>query len=460
VIDKSPWIGTIYPEQPHFTMMQKFLRLTSNHLVMSGFYKGLSGLSLFVSIPFLIRYLGHEDYGIWVLVFTLFQWVLAMDFGIQSSLKTKIPILLQEEGVDFVKSYIKMTYKLSAYIALAIFIAFALFMFFYDLRSGLNITFHDKSFVYELFLINVFFFCINSVAGIHKSLYVAFLRGKFTEESLAVNQFGFLVLTILAIVTFPDIKVQHKLLLISIINGVFCLIVNLAYTIRFFKMEKMNLRTLVKMPKTYSTEILNLGYKFMGIQLGMMLFFTVDNYIISNNFGPKEVVPYDTVIKIFQLPVMVIFAALAPLWSMFAKDYAMGNYKGLLQNFRKFNLYFIAIFFLIIVLILLCPFIISLWIQEKIDIPSSLILYVGIVTLMRIFAAFYSYFLNGIGKLNKYIFIIIISVLLKIPLTFYLISRGLGINSVVISTLLLMLSWIIFIPLESYMTVYKLRKNA
>ena len=438
--------------------MQKTLRLTSNHLVMSGFYKGLSGLSLFVSIPFLIRYLGHADYGVWVLVFTLFQWVLVMDFGIQSSLKTKIPLLLQEKGVDFVKSYIKTTYKLSAYIAFGIFVLFAVFMFFYDLRSGLNITFHDKYFVYVLFLINVFFFCINSVAGIHKSLYVAFLKGKYTEESLAVNQFGFLILICLTIFLFPDIYVENKLLLISFINGFFCLIVNLAYTVRFFKMENLNLRTSVKTPRTYINEILNLGYKFMVIQLGMMLFFTIDNYIISNNFGPKEVVPYDTVNKIFQLPVMVIFAALAPLWSMFAKDYALGNFTELLKNFRKFNRYFIAIFFLIIVLILICPFIISIWIQGSLEIPDNLILYVGIITLMRIFAAFYSYFLNGIGKLNKYIFLIIISVLLKIPLTYYLIYHQFGINSVVISTLILMLSWIIFIPLESYIIVKKLRK--
>ena len=69
-------------------------RISNNHLIMSGVYKGISGISLFISIRLLLDYLGNENYGLWVLVFTLFQLVLLMDFGIQSSLKTKIPVLI------------------------------------------------------------------------------------------------------------------------------------------------------------------------------------------------------------------------------------------------------------------------------------------------------------------------------------------------------------------------------
>lgn len=75
-------------------MLQK---LKNNHLLMSGFYKGISGLSLFLSIPLLIGYFGDTNYGLWVMVFALFQWVFSMDFGLSSVLKTKIPILTFQE---------------------------------------------------------------------------------------------------------------------------------------------------------------------------------------------------------------------------------------------------------------------------------------------------------------------------------------------------------------------------
>jgi O-antigen/teichoic acid export membrane protein len=75
-------------------------KLLNNHLVMSGFYKSVSRLTLFLSVPLLINYLGNESHSVWVLVFTLFQWILLMDFGIQSLLKTKIPVLLHERKID------------------------------------------------------------------------------------------------------------------------------------------------------------------------------------------------------------------------------------------------------------------------------------------------------------------------------------------------------------------------
>lgn len=426
---------------------------------MSGFYKGISGLSLFISIPILINYLGKDNYAVWVLVFTLFQFVLLMDFGIQSSLKTKIPVLLHENKLDLLKSYIKTTYKISTYIAVIIFLIFLVFINFIDLKSLLNISFHSRLYINSLFVINIFFFCVNFVFNIHKSLYVAFLKGKYAEESLAVNQFGFLILLYLAIHFFPSINVENKLILITIINGMFCFIVNLFYTLKFFKKEKLNLNTSEKTPKDFVSEILKMGLKFMVIQLGMLFIFSSDNYIISNNFKPKDIVAYDTVSKLFQLPIMILFATLSPLWSMFAKDYLNKNYSNILNTFKKFNFYFIGLAIFITLFALVCPLIISVWIKEQLIIPKFLILYIAIVTCFRLFVSFYTFFLNGTGKLNNYMIILLISVALKIPLTYYLIHLNFGINSVILSTLLIMTIWFITIPYESYLIVNKLKKN-
>lgn len=426
---------------------------------MSGFYKGISGLSLFISIPILIKYLGSNDYGIWVLVFTLFQWVLVMDFGIQSSLKTKIPILSHTNQIGLIKSYIKITYLYAVVLGLFIFLSFTICIYVFDVQKVLNLSSHDKAFIHLLFMINIFFFCLNSVAGIHKSLYVAYLKGKYAEESLAVNQFGYLILITLCVIFFPNVKSGNKLLLISFINGLFCFFVNLYYTLRFFKSEKLNLKTDQKPPKNFVKDIIKTGLKFMAIQLGMMLFFTIDNYIISSNFSPKDVVPYDTVTKIFQLPIMILFAGLSPLWSMFAKDYVEKNKESLLLSFRKFNLYFVLISFLIFILYLVSPYIISIWIKQELEIPKNLILFIAVVTAFRIFSSFYSYFLNGVGRLNKFMLIVIISLALKIPLTYFLIHLKFGINSVALSTLFLMVLWVIFIPVECYNIVYKIKQN-
>ncbi len=437
-------------------MLQK---LKNNHLLMSGFYKGISGLSLFLSIPLLIGYFGDTNYGLWVMVFALFQWVFSMDFGLSSVLKTKIPILIHDNKIDFVKSYIIATYKITTIISLSIFICFFCLMQFIDLKKVLNIPFFDTVFIKNLFLLNVFLFCLNFIFNVQKSLFVAFLKGKYSEQSIAVNQIVFLLTLLFIVYFFSDLNYEQKLILVSLTNGIIGLIVNGLYTVYFFWLEKLNISTNIASPKGFISETIRLGFKYMIIQIGLLFVFSSDNYILSNAFGPKDVVPYEIINKLFQFPMMIIFAALSPLWSMFAKDYSDKNYLKLFSKFKKFNYSFVGISVLIIILFLICPFIISIWIKQKIHIPENLVFYVAIVTALRIFVSFYSFFLYGVEKINKYIIVLLLSLLIKFPLTFFLIHLGFGINSVAIATLLIMLVWIMIIPLECYLIVKKLEKR-
>jgi len=438
------------------TLLQK---ITQNHLIMSGMYKGISGLSLFVSIPILIRYLGDTDYGLWVLVFALFQWVLLMDFGLASVLKTKVPILIHENKQDLLKSYLKSTYKITAYIALFLFLLFLCLIFFIDLKAVLKIPVHSSLFVKKLFVINMFFFSLNFLFNVHKSLFVAFLKGKYAEQSIALNQILFLSSLGVLMLVAPKVASEDKLLYITLLNGIVCFLVNAAYTLFFFYREKLNLKTTEKTSKEFLREIIILGTKYMVIQVGLLVVFSSDNYILSSVFGPKDIVPYEVVNKYFQFPIMILFATLSPLWSMFAKNYIQNKKSVLLASFKRFNLLFMLMLLFIIFISAICPFVISIWIKDPVNVPDGLILYTATVTVFRVFVTFYTFFLNGIGKLNKYIILLLVSVVLKIPLSYYFIKLGFGINSVVISTLLILLIWIVYIPFECYNIVYKIKSD-
>jgi O-antigen/teichoic acid export membrane protein len=305
----------------------------------------------------------------------------------------------------------------------------------------------------------MFFFCLNFFFNVHKSLFVAFLKGKYAEQSIAVNQLLFLFSLGCLFFFAPNIISEEKLIYITLLNGLVCFLVNVAYTWFFFYQEKLNLKTTAKTSKEFLKEIIVLGTKYMIIQVGLLVVFSSDNYILSNAFGPKDIVPYEVVNKYFQFPIMILFATLSPLWSMFAKNYIQNKKAVLLKSFKRFNLLFIVMIGFIIFISVICPFVISIWIKDKVNVPEGLILYTAIATVFRVFVTFYTFFLNGIGKLNKYIILLLLSVVLKIPLSYYLIELGFGINSVMISTLLILLIWIIYIPLECYNIVYKIKSD-
>lgn len=435
-------------------MLQK---ISNNHLIMSGVYKGISGISLFVTIRLLMDYLGQENYGLWVLVFTLFQLVLLMDFGIQSSLKTKIPVLIAENNLDMIKSYIKTNYFLTIILAVFIFLIFLVFIYFIDLNTFLNIDFQSSKFVKTLFLLNIFFFCLGLIANLQKSLYVAFLKGKYAEESIAVNQIVLTFFVWICTLSLPNIDSTDKLLAITLINGFFTLAINLFYTNRFFKKEKINLKSSLNLKGTYLKDILRLGGKFLITQIGVMFIFSSDQYVISNAFGPSEVAIYEVVTKYFQFPVLVFMAVLNPMWSVFAKNYIDRNKEALSDSFRKFNKYYIAIIIVHIIAMLLCPFVLKLWIKESINVPAYFILLTALVATLRIFTVFYTYFLYGVGHLNLYILVLVLSVIVKVPLSYFFINLGFGINGVVLSSLMILIIWTIIFPFKSYRIINKIK---
>ena len=125
---------------------------------------------------------------------------------------------------------------------------------------------------------------------------------------------------------------------------------------------------------------------------------------------------------------------------------------------KKFNKFFIVIVIGLLILYTLTPFIVSIWLKENIAIPEYLVLLTTIVTALKIYVSFYTFFLNGIGKLNFYITILIISLILKIPLTYYFVDLNFGINSVLLSSLVIVLIWTLLIPYKCYKITESLNK--
>lgn len=430
--------------------------LKNNHIVLSGFYKSLSGLSLFISMSLLLRYLNKENYGLWNLVFTMFQWVLLMDFGIQSALKTKIPYLILEKNKNLLQLYIKSTYKTSSYIAIILFFICCIFVFTNNLGAIFNLNIYPESYLKKLFLLNFLFFCLNFIANIHKSLYVAFLKGKYAESSIFINQFGFMILLLVVYYFYKDISYPKKLILITIINGGFCFIVNLFFTIRFFLIEKMSIFIKGSFPKKLFLDSIKLGIKYMIIQLSMIFIFTIDSYIISYYFGTNSIAEYDFVTKYFQFPLMIIIAAFSPLWSMFTQNYLEKEKEKLLKQFRLFNKIFVVIVLSIIFAGFLYPFILKLWTRNSLTTSNNLIIASALLTGLRIYFSFYSNFLNGIGKLNFYMILLLLGLIFKFPLTFVLINLKFGINSVVLSSVIISIIWAILIPRYCYSILDKI----
>ena len=52
---------------------------------------------VFLTTSLTFKYLGNNDYGIWVTIYSIISWVYFLDFGFSNVIKTKLPTLLQDK---------------------------------------------------------------------------------------------------------------------------------------------------------------------------------------------------------------------------------------------------------------------------------------------------------------------------------------------------------------------------
>lgn len=429
--------------------MSKLLNLINNQIFLSAFYKGATGVFMFLTVSLLLSFLGDSTYGVWVLVFSMFQWSLFFDFGITNVLKSKIPEFIVKKESGKINRYISVSYTLTFCLALFVFLVFFLFIRNTEIAVFFNINL-PESFIFRLFIANGIFFCINILFSVNKSLFVGILKNHISEQAATVSQIFFLIAMGFLFLFLKEETPEKKIIWVTYVNGLGTLLVNGFYTFLFFKKHPYKV-VWINIPdfKEIAREIIAMGVRFMIIQAFMVVIFFSDPYLISHYLNPEDVSKYDIITKLFQFPLLIILSGLSSLWPLYAKYYHEHNYDWIKNSFSKFHRIMILIFAAILVLGLLSNTIIFLWIGKENYITTIVIYSIVIMTFLRIFFTFYANFFNGIGRLKSQIYLMGGGAVLKIPLTVYLLKNNFGVASVLLTTSLFLFIWSIVLFLQT-----------
>lgn len=426
----------------------KYLSGLSSQMIQNALYKGISGITLFATVYILVDYLGGDSYGSWIIIYTLFQWILYLDFGIANVLKSKIAELSVNRDFNLIGSFIKSSYKITSVIAVFIFLLIATGCFILDLGVSLNIP-HTRNYVNKLFILNSFFFCINFILSIQKSLYIGILRTHIAEQSAAVTQILTLILLVIVANFTPDENPESKLMIVSIISGSVNMAVSLLYTFLFFKSNLIPFKKAEKLQKDNLKLLLSFGSKFMILQALMIVIFSSDIYILATELPPSQITRYDLVTKYFMFPTLIVIAALSYLWPAFAQKYALKDHNWIQSAVNRFNIAILGMIVLLIPFSLICNTVLTLWVGKSFTVPFLFILNVALMTALRIYFTFYANFFNGIGNLNSQMVLMIIAAIFKIPVSIYLLNCNLELSSVVIVSNMFLLMCCVVLPIEA-----------
>ena len=410
----------------------------------------------FVLVPVLIFFLGKVEYGVWITVFSITNWIFTFDIGIGHGLRNKLTEALSLKDHDKASKIVSTSYFLISFFALTIFLIGVIIIVFSDFQSILNYKGSTNSYLQSFILLSLFFTVLNFILSLYKKLYLAIHKSYIIELVNLIFQIIYLVL----ILSWVYLDFSKSLINLIIIYGVINLIVSVAASIIFFKIKK-------KIPFSYKNfslkeakALFSLGGKFFIINISLLVILSTDNVIISNLLGPSHVTDYSIIQKVFQFLIVVFSIVLSSSWGLYSESIIKKDYKWIRENIRKMNFLFIGILIIGTLLYYFIEPILNIWIGKDIVLlPRGLVFYNMLYTFIFCFTNIYMFFINAANKINIQMYLYVIGALINIPLSIYLVNKLGTSTGVIIATIICILPLFIVMPIQTKRILKKLDNN-
>lgn len=409
--------------------------------------KGISIFLNFILVPILILFLGKVEYGVWITVFSITNWIFTFDMGISQGLRNKLTEALSTNNFKKASKVITTAYYLTTLFSIVLLLIGLLIIYFTDFQSLFNYDEKPNEYLRSFVNISLIFTILNFILSLYKKLYLSIHKSYFVELINVVFQLFF----VLSIAIWIYLEQQKSLVYLMIIFGSINLFVSIFATILFFKIKKNLYFSLKNFSIHLAKELFNLGGKFFIINISLLVILSTDNIIISKMLGPEFVTDYATVQKIFQFLIVIFTVIIASSWSLYSEALSNKDYKWIRQNFKKIVRYFLLIVVLGFLFLIFIEQILNIWIGKGIVIlPKGLALYFLLYSLIFCFANIYMFFINATNKISIQMYLYVLGALVNIPLSIFLVQKLNSSAGVILATIFSTLPLLIVMPLQAH----------
>jgi O-antigen/teichoic acid export membrane protein len=415
--------------------------------------KGISIAIGLVLVPLTINYINPSKYGIWLTLSSMIAWISFFDIGFTHGLRNKFAEAKAKGDKELVKKYISTTYYYISIIFISLWIVLLLANQFISWHKLLNLPLSAESEVSRLAILIFSYFCFQFIFRVINTILTA---DQQPAKASLVDMLGqlFALLTIFLLTKFTN----GSLLYLGIAVGVAPTVVSLSANLFLFNSKYKEYKPSIKyVRKEYAKDIMKLGVKFFVLQIAAMIQFETSLFIIAYNFGTTEVTNYSIAFKYFSVLQMGFMIMLSPLWSGVTDAYNKTDVTWIKNAVKKYLLLLIPFIILGLVMLVASDQVYRLWLGKNvvhIDFNISLLCFIFFSTGM--FSSIFVSVINGIGALRIQFFTAIIGSVCFFILSMALISYfHLGVQSVIISSILTNVFGYIIAPIQFYKIFYK-----
>jgi O-antigen/teichoic acid export membrane protein len=385
----------------------------------------LIGLSL---VPLTIHSINPVQFGIWLTISSMGAWISNFDIGLSHGLRNKLAHALALGETDNIKGYVSTTYAILFLVSLFVFFVFSFTGSFFDWNQILNINSSINYNIWPVIVVTLAGFCVQFALQPINTVLIA------THNPFKASLITFLgqLLTFVIIFVWTRYIPITLLMLVTIMVAGPILVMVLAHFYFFIgDLRKFSPR-FGAIQFTSAKSLLHTGGVFFILQLGALILYQTDNIIITKTLGPKEVTVFNIAYKIFTVLMTVFSIILAPYWSAFTDAYAKNDMDWIKNSISKMQKIWLLICGASILVYLLSGPIYKLWIGNAVHVPGLLSFSMAIFVMVLTRYGIYTSALNGMGKLKIQLFFLVLSAIVNIPLSIFLIHK-IGISGTIIA---------------------------
>lgn len=360
---------------------------------------GIKGVDTFVYlalVPLTLGYLNPYEYGIWLTLNSILMWINSFDIGLGNGLRNKLAEAEANDDKTLARIYVSTTFFMLVALMSIIALVGGSLIYYLNWYKILGATEDSVPNLGNIVLLSFAIFCLNFVMKFIGNVYLALQMPAI--NNLMVSSGHLLALIVIYALTKTT---DGSLLFVAVAYSISPVVIYaIAYPITFFKFYQYLSPSPRYFDSKYLKSLLSVGIQFFLLQVAGIVLFSFSNIIISREFGPDKVTPYNIAYRYFSMMTMVMGLISAPMWSATTDAFVKNEYDWIKKSIKKIHKIIIIMMSGLFLMVLLSKVIYRLWVGNEVDIPITLSSLMAIYVLVLMWSTSYSNFLNGMGKLR------------------------------------------------------------
>ena len=372
-------------------------------------------LAQLICIRILIDYLGVNQYAVFALLTGLAGWFMVADFGTGVSVQNHISERRAKHqpydelvAMGGILAIILLLVTISILYFISPYVAPVLLKQFYFLSA------YDKE---KMFFISGAFSIASGIGGVSYKIWYALQKGYLSNIVPAIAA----VISVILLMALKDGSNEGNLYLGLVVFmaptallPLVALVLQVQHSIGFLGNARRMLAGL----------IVKRAFHFWLFSVMAAGVLQSDYIVIGQFLGVYDITVYNISTKVFVFVFFFYNALLCALWPVIAESIAKGVWEGVWRRIRYSIFFgFTVIFVGTTLLIWLMPVVVSILVQkEKLIIPTSFILLLGIYQLIRVWTDTFAMLLQSMNVMTPFWVLVPFQVLASIGLQWVLVS--------------------------------------